>query len=187
MQQTSSESKQVSNSFYNGEGTEEALMKLRSCSEHDYSVLVPPTFHLIWTTPSFKKQVALIDSILDSTAEPFHRLLLSHVIKNFGAIPTDRKDKFYYLVKKTFHTLSFAEIIAIEDLEVQEYVWKIIDTDRAVVVDWSDELFLRFLSSAKPFIAATINNIRIEEEKVREYIDLPIHSKNREALYRLFR
>lgn len=186
MLQTSSESiKQTSKLF--GEDTEEALAQLRNCPEHDYHTMVPPTFYLIWATPSFKKQVALVDSILGSTPEPFHTLLLHYVIKHFGAISTDRKDKFYYLIKKTFHKLSFQEITEIQDLEVQEYVWKIIDSDRSTVNDWDDELFLRFLSSAKPFIAAIFKNIRIEEQKVKRYIDLPVSPKNREALYRLFR
>lgn len=178
---------QITISLYNGKDVDGALSRLKECPEQYYSLLVAPVFYLIWTTPIFKRQIALVDTILDSTDEVFHILLLRHVIRNFRTVSTDRKDKFYYLIKRTFSKLSFRDIIEIDDLEVLEYVWGIIDKDRSVVKDWDDEMFLSFLSSVKPFIAETIYNIRIEKEKVEKYIDLAHHSKNREALYRLFR
>lgn len=178
---------QIISSLYNGKDVDEALARLKECPEQHYPALVGPVFYLIWTTPTFKRQVALVDTILDSTDEAFHILLLRHVIRNFKTVSTDRKDKFYYLIRETFGKLSFAEIIGIDDLEVQEYVWGMINRDRTAVKDWDDEMFLGFLSKAKPFIAEVIDNIRIEKEKVEKYIDLANHSKNREALYRLFR
>lgn len=187
----------IINCFYNVEqlenSTKTALEMLQNLSaykdnqEEFLQSFIPGIFFIIFSTPNYKRQVLLIDSILASCNDDLKIRLLNHIISNFNSIPFDRKDKFYYFLGCTFFLLEFRKIVEIEDLEVQNFIWKKINEDRKVIRDWEDSVFLNFISTCKPFIAKCINNIKISETLVREYIEKDIHPINREILYSLFK
>lgn len=169
--------------------TERALELLKD-TEQDNSVdsnLTEAVFFIILNTPNYKKQVALIDVIVSCSSQKFKLMLLNYTISNFWALSTDRKDKFYYLIGRTFNILGFRDILGINDLEIQEFIWSRINADRSIIKDWDDDLFLEFLIGCKPFVASLISKIKIPRNKVQKYIDLPMNPKNRATLYGLFK
>jgi len=168
---------------------EKALELLKDAEQNNNmdSSLTEAVFFIILNTPNYKKQVALIDAIISCSSQNFKLMLLNHTISNFWALPTDRKDKFYYLIGRTFNILGFRDILAITDLEIQEFIWSRINADRSIVRDWDDDLFLEFLTRCKPFVASLISKIKIPRNKVQKYIDLPMNPKNRATLYGLFK
>lgn len=140
-------------------------------------------FDLILDTPNYGKQVALIDSILDSSPYVFHALLFHFTVANFKGIPTDRKDKFYYLIKRTFNRMSLEYILEIKDWEVAGYIWSVAQ-EKSMFEDWDEHRFIKYVVGCKPFILESIK-IKLSRNIVKEYLDNPMSSHNREALYRL--
>ncbi len=55
-------------------------------------------FYKIYSTPNFKNQMKLIDTILEN--KEIHLDLFKYTISKFDKIESDRKDKFYYLICK---------------------------------------------------------------------------------------
>lgn len=148
--------------------------------------LVSALFYLILTTPGFRKQVALINDILDSTGSDVQIALLDYAIAHFHAVKSDRKDKFFYLMDRCFSLLSFKELLAIKDLEVLEHACKFINNNKPS--DWDDALFLGFLAGCQPWLCARFDNIRVGEELVRPILKRKgIAEENRRALLGLFK
>lgn len=173
-------------SVYNPEIYSEGIRGLANIPEYQYPLLVQPIYYLIWITPVFKKQIDLITSILDNSPRIFHSLLFHHVVVNFDSISTDRKDKFFFLLKKIFPLMSFSYILGIQNYQVLGYLLEQI-TSKEIFLDWSDSLFLEFLSTCKPFLCTSVQKIKIDEQLVRKYLDRTTNPKNRDALYSLFK
>lgn len=170
----------------NSELCAQAISKLSQISEDQYSFVTPHIYYLIWSTPVFKIQVGLINSILENSSKGFHALLLHHVVLNFHKISTDRKDKFFYFLKKAFTVMSFSYILNIQNLEVLGFLLEQIKS-KDIFQDWSDILFIDFISNCKPFLLESIQDIKIDENLVRPNLDKAKNPKNRDALYKLFK
>ena len=82
-----------------------AMTRIEQFSEHEFPLFIPSVFYLIWSTPVYKNQTLLIDFILSNTPIVFHSLLFKYVVLHFEEIETDRKDKFFYFLKKIFLNL----------------------------------------------------------------------------------
>lgn len=149
------------------------------------SSLVDKIYSVIFVTPNFKKQVALIDRILSESPKPFHRNLLNSVILNFKNIPSDRKDKFFYLIKKTLNLMPFEYILKIEDKEVQCYIWKNVITEK--LADWDDRMFIEFVMKSEAYLVGCIGKFKIEKTLVEEYLEKDMGVKQREYLYSLLK
>lgn len=146
---------------------------------------VEALFVLIWETPSFKKQVCLIDEIVRIIDEETERELLLHVINKFETINGDRRDKFYYFMSKSLRLLNFKEILSIKNTDVLDCCCRYLRNNRCI--DWDDSLFVEFLAYCKPWLCRHFRDIAVEEGKVRIVLsDDKISQVNREALYRLF-
>lgn len=76
-------------------------------------------FYEIWSTPTYKKQVKLIDEIL--TEKSVRKPLFQYVVDQYEKIETDRKDKFLYLTLKTveLEDIQLEELVKIKSLELQ--------------------------------------------------------------------
>ncbi|ELA42635.1 uncharacterized protein VICG_00387 [Vittaforma corneae ATCC 50505] len=148
-----------------------------------YKDVLSVIFDVIFDTPNYKKQVSLIDSILDSSPCFFHALLFHFTIEHFKGIPTDRKDKFYYLIKRTFNRVPLEYLLEIKDWDVAEYIWSMVE-NKNELEDWDDHRFIRYVISCKPFILKSIK-IKLDRNIVRGCLDEPMSSQAREALYRL--
>lgn len=139
---------------------------------------------LIMETPNYKRQVVLIDSILSSFPLLLHALLFHATVQMFPSIPTDRKDKFFYLLKRTLPTLSFEYVCGIPVPEVSVYVWSLVE-DKTLFLDWDDRMFIEYVIREKPFILKNMKHIRIERKVIEKYLNIPMHPKNREMLYNM--
>lgn len=142
---------------------------------------VKNTFEEIFETASFKKQITLIDSILESNSLSFHSVLFHYTVISYKKIPTDRKDKFLYLIKKTFKMVDFEYILGIENEEVLGYIFSLVE-NKNEFSDWNDEKFVEFAMKAKPFIFSDIK-IRIDRKSIN--FDKEMNIYNREILYRI--
>lgn len=162
-----------------------AISRINQIQEQELSTIVPAIFYLIWSTPIFKVQVELIDRILSNSPRSFHALLFDYICSNFNSISTDRKDKFFYFLKKVFSTMSLSYILGIENVEVLGFL--LLKIEKSMFNDWSDALFLEFVANCKPFILENIQNIKIDEKAVRLCLKEVTNPKNREALYKLFK
>lgn len=149
-------------------------------------------YYRIWNTPNFKKQKALVDEILQEIPVEFQNLLLHHVIVNFDKIETDRKDKFYYLIKKIIQdneqtTLEY--ILNIKSTDALGYILTIINEEnKKIISKWDDKLFIEFISKCKPlFLPMISEDFKFEEEVLKKYIEMPIDQLNREKLYKFMK
>lgn len=169
--------------FYNIENIEEASQKLLQmlpdCCEND-DLLIDIIFTVIYNTSNFKRQTKLINDILNVTSESFYRALLTKVIKDFDEIPVNRRDKFFYLISKTYKILSLEEVLNVKKLDVLQYLIGIIDKN---IKGWNDEIFLRFLIETKPYVASEVKNIKINKNIVETYLKNRMCKINRTILY----
>ncbi|KAI4292618.1 hypothetical protein PAPHI01_1892 [Pancytospora philotis] len=147
--------------------------------------LTEELFDLIWRTPTFKKQVALIDSILENCGLPAQQRLLSLVLARFASIRSDRKDKFYYFIDRSIHLLSFADLLGAEDSGLLLFFCKHLNKNRPA--DWDDGLFLEFLARSQPWVCELFDEVRVPEAAVRPLLNRNLPIENRRALYGLFR
>lgn len=161
-------------------------LPLQACIQTNGCVdqLVDALYYLIWSTPVFKKQVALVDAILNDCGESVHRQLVSLVIERFPEIRTDRRDKFYYLISKSFHLITFTEMLAFADTGLLEYSCTYINNCKPA--DWDDILFLEFFVSCPAWLCDIFSSVRIAEPIVRPYFERNMPAANRKALYKLF-
>lgn len=159
----------------------EGILGSASAPSSNYDA-VAGIFDLIMDTPGYKKQVAVIDSVLSSLPPLLHALLFHFTAEQLSRIPTDRKDKFFYLLGKTLKTVSLDYVCGVSDPEVAVYVWGLV-SDKHVFSDWDDRVFVRYVVGCKPFILRSIKGIKIDKGIVKEYLDLPMNSRNREALH----
>jgi hypothetical protein len=178
--------------FYNIENLEKStdlLFEMLSNSKNDKILdpsLIEITLVIIFNTSNYERQVKLINSILNLTNESFQKILLNEIISTFKDIPSNRKDKFFYYISKTYLILDLNEMLNVKDLEVLQYLMKMVNVNKNEVKNWDDTVFLNFLVNTKPFIAKEIKNIKIEKEKVQPFLELQMNKMNREVLYDLF-
>lgn len=174
---------EICRNIKNGQDIDNELQELITSP---YTKSVSETlYYIIWATPVYSHQIILIDAIIRLVFDNGQRDLADYVIENFITIEPDRRDKFYYLLSKSWHLYSFHELLSINDQDVLEAVAKHLNNSERPV-DWEDTMFLDFLCKCKPWIAAIFTEIRISKIKVKEYLKkIEIHKENREALFRL--
>ncbi|KAM0679826.1 hypothetical protein GINT2_001998 [Glugoides intestinalis] len=151
---------------------------------------IQEAFYLIWNTPNFKRQCALIDTIFSETTTEFHFLLLNHVIVNFNNIATDRRDKFFYLIKKALFLAPIDYLLAIKSSAVMVYILKFINDENKKYIDgWNDRQFVEYIAKCKSFLLECIDltSLTIDKGVIQEFIERSINQKNREALYKLLK
>jgi hypothetical protein len=143
-------------------------------------------YQIIWKTSGYKRQVDVVDRIVQVCNEDEERQLLQYVVENFEKIEMDRRDKFYYLIRRTYCRLSFEEMISVRNNDVLVFLCR--ELNRNKCTDWNDDVFLRFIVGCKPWIAGLFSDVKIDERTVRPYIlSYPnIPCENKCALYRLF-
>lgn len=162
---------------------EDAVRALGSY-EGDAEEMAEALYHLIWSTPVFKRQVALIDLIVAHVGRPLHAALLGLVLRRFDKIKSDRHDKFFYFFERSLWLLRFEEILALQSSPLLEHACRCIV--RARPGDWDDRVFLAFLATCPPWLCEVFGGLRIPEETVRPFLLGELRPANRQAMYGLF-
>lgn len=141
-------------------------------------------YDIVWSAPTFGRQVALIDTIVEKVEAPARAALLNIVIERFDKIKSDRRDKFFYLFERSLGFLSFREILGLRCVPLLEHACSCIVKSRPD--DWDDQLFLEFMVACPPWLCETFGDLRIPEKTVRPFLLRNLHPAKRQAMYRLF-
>lgn len=146
--------------------------------------VVEALYQLIWRTAGFRRQTVIIDKIIESISGEYHNRLMKSIIGRFADIESDRRDKFYYLLDRSWGLMGFGEMLGLCDSDVIGAMIRHIN--RARPADWDDRAFLEFFSYCKPCYCGLLSDVKMEERLVREYLArTDIADENRVALYGL--
>ena len=139
----------------------------------------------LWTVAGFKNQVYFVDAIYERMSRERYRLLMDYTVAVFHTVETDRRDKYFYLLKRGIELFSLSDILRIENSEALDYCCRFLSPQRTP--GWSDELVVEYLCRCPSWVLYRFAEFKISEKLVRQHINKEMPDVNRRALYGLFK
>lgn len=145
--------------------------------------------YYLWRLPKFKAQKSFIDELLSRTDTNFHSTLFSLTVKRWPEIQSDRKDKFYYLIKRLIlaKPLDLDRIKCLFQLSppcLRNYAIKIVLSTLDSRNDQEEEFLAEFISKCDPGACKLFAGFVLRAEVALKYAkNKNIRPVNRAVLY----
>jgi len=181
------------NSFIETLKTTGNLELLRETPSDNASEISSALFDRILSTAGWKAQCSLVDEIFDFSNSELLKALFCKIVAAFGTIPVDRRDKFYYFLKKGHFLLPFEEVLKIENLDVLDYLCSVMTQENRD--DWDNAVLLEFISTCRPWMCRHFERLdfkgtapEISEPMIRVYLKRKdIGDQNRKLMHQLIK